>query len=112
MTSAEKSVYRQRKVWKEFRAKIKKERKKDELTGQPLYKTWNLHHKLLTTDEKIYTDLSDPSKFSALNNQTHDVVHFCYDHARKNPEFMNRLKALVDEMLELNGPGPSNPFKD
>ena len=110
MNSAEKSSWRQRKVWTDFRDRIKKERRVCELCRTPLRKTWNLHHKMITTDETVYTDLSDPTKFSALSNKAHDVVHFCYDHARKDPEFMDRLNRLVNEMLELNGTNSNNPF--
>lgn len=102
MTSKDKSQFRQTKKWKVFRQKLKKDRKRDELTGSPLQKLYNLHHMIETDREDIYTDLSDETKFLCLNPRSHEVVEFCFTHALKDPEFMNRLDKIISEMLELS----------
>ena len=46
-----------------------------------------------------------------LNPQSHDMLHLCYENARKDPEFMDRLNKAVERMLELNGDtNVKNPF--
>lgn len=111
MNSAEKSKFRNRKPWKLFRARLKKERKVDELTHSRLSKTFNLHHLILTDKEEIYTDLTHPENYMCLNPQSHDMLHLCYDNARRDPEFMDRLNKAVERMLELNdSTNVKNPF--
>ena len=111
MNSTEKSKFRNRKPWKTFRARLKMERKSDELTHSRLTKTYNLHHLILTDNEEIYTDLTHPENYMCLNPQSHDMLHLCYDNARRDPEFMDRLNAAVNKMLELNdSPDVKNPF--
>lgn len=102
MDSHDKAKFRNTKKWKLFRQKLKKERKRDELTGSPLTKLYNLHHMYETDREDIYTDLSDESKFLCLNVKSHDLIEFCYSHATRDPDFMTRLNEIITEMLEIN----------
>ena len=102
MTSKDKAKFRQTKAWKTFRQRLKRERKRDELTGGPLSKLYNLHHLYETDREDIYTDLSDESKFMCLNQRSHEVIEFIYSHAVKDPDFMDRLNRIIGEMLKIN----------
>lgn len=101
MNSKEKNLWRQRKVWKEFRSTLGKQRKVDELTGTKLYKRFNLHHMIMTDSEEIYTNLSNPDNFMCLNTKTHDFLHFAFDQQRKDPEFLNRFNQAVLKMIKL-----------
>ena len=93
-----KKQFRQTKEWKAFREKMK-ERKVDALTLQKLRKGWNLHH--LDLDALHYGDLSE-HKFECLNNKSHDVVHFLYNYYKKDRSVLERLKNILDKMVELN----------
>ena len=75
MDADEKSKFRNRKAWKDFRKKMRKERKTDPITGSPLTKLYNLHH--CDFNEEHYDNL-DPNNFECLNSMSHDVVHFFF----------------------------------
>ena len=93
-----KKQFRQTKEWKEFRAKMK-ERKVDALTLSKLRKGWALHH--LDLDALHYKDLSE-HKFECLNNKSHDLVHFMYNYYKKDRSVLERLKNILDKMVEFN----------
>lgn len=93
-----KAQFRRTKEWKDFRAKIKKNQKKDPITDKPLTKNYNLHH--LDLDSNHYTDISNETHFIGLNNQTHDVVHFFFGDGRVKKDWRKRVEKLV-EILEI-----------
>lgn len=95
-----KENFRAKKVWKEFRTRLFRERKKDALTHQKLSGKWNLHHMKISSNIEEYSDLSQ--HFECLNLSSHQVIHFCAHYAQRDPLFMERLNRLVDEMLEEN----------
>lgn len=100
MTSKEKSAFRQTKAWKTLRDRLKKERKVDTVTLQPLRKgTWNLHHMCL--DSEKYKDL-DEETLECLNNATHDAVHLIYNAYCKDPESLGRFCNLIKRMYSIN----------
>lgn len=94
-----KGEYRKTSFWKDFRNRLKKERKTDYITGRKLTKTWNCHH--MRFDPRLYTDL-DEQYFRCYNNQIHDLVHICVSETIKNPDFMKKLTEEVDIHILLN----------
>ena len=100
MTQKEKTKFRSQSTWKNFRKKLKEERRVDELTHKPLRSSWNLHH--LCLDDTRYTDLSDESMFACLNKTQHKMVHDAYRYACKDPEYLERFVNLVQRMCEIN----------
>lgn len=96
-----KSNFRATVGWKRFREHLYKERKIDAVTLKKLTKkTWNLHH--CDLNESHYKDISNEDNFVCLNVQTHDIVHWLYDHVKKDPDIWRRLKCVIDKMIELN----------
>ena len=93
-------------AWKKLRSKLKAERRVDEITLQPLRKGFNLHHKDLSVLH--YADITDESRFSVLNKNTHEMVHWLYGYYRKDPSVITRLEALMIEMTKLNGNDKKN----
>ena len=108
ITGKEKDLFRTTSVWKEFRNRLKAERKVDVLTGRKLTKTWNCHHERF--DPALYLDL-DERYFLCLNNQMHDVVHICVSETIKDPEFMNRLSEIVQFHIKINEGKDIKDFK-
>lgn len=108
ITGKEKDLFRKTSVWKEFRNRLKAERKVDALTGRKLTKTWNCHHERF--DPALYLDL-DEQYFLCLNNQMHDVVHICVSETIKDPEFMNRLSEIVQFHIKINEGKDIKDFK-
>lgn len=103
-TQKKKRNFRDSKKWRDFRKTKMLEQKgicalsKRKLTGR-----WNLHH--LDLDATHYEDLSDPTKFCCLNKKQHDIIHELYYGWTKYGkwEYINRLLALLSEMLVING---------
>lgn len=102
MKQNEKTIFRRSKKWKDFRKQLKDKQKNDPITGSKLTLRSNCHHKDL--DSERYDDLSDESHFVMLNQKTHDTIHFIYNIYRKDPEVLQRIKELLDQMVELNEP--------
>lgn len=100
MNSQERTNFRKRKAWTDFRATFKKE--KDALTGSKLSKRFNLHH--LNMNPDTYDDISNRDNFIPLNSKSHDCIHFLFDYYKKDPEILDRLKDILDKMVELNKP--------
>lgn len=94
-----KKKIRQTSKWKKFRSDIIKKRKYDELTGKRLIKGCQLHH--LCMDVDSYDD-TDESRYVILNRNSHKMVHFMFDYYSKDPEVLDRLKDILDRMVELN----------
>ena len=96
-----KRKFRQTKRWKEFKQKMKTEAGKvDAITGKKLYRSWQLHHQNL--NEKEYQNLR-PEWFLCVNNLTHKVIHWLYVYYVKDPAIIDRLKAEMLKMKEING---------
>jgi hypothetical protein len=91
--------FRKRKVWKDFKAKKKKECGGiDKITLHKLSKRFELHHEDLR--EENYEVLND--NFLPCNNQTHEMIHWLYRYYVKDPEIIDRLKAEMIKMAEIN----------
>lgn len=103
MSQKTKTKFRRSVKWKRFKAFMKKLRKVDCVTLSPLRKGHNLHH--LDLDEAHYEDISDDSHFEPLNKKTHDTVHFLYGYYVKDKGIIDRLRDLLDRMVEINGKG-------
>ncbi len=104
-----KELFRRTSVWNNFRKYLKEKRKVDALTGRKLTKTWNNHH--VRFDSKFYTDL-DEEYFMCFNNQMHDLVHICVSETIKNPNFLDKLKEIVEWHIKVNDGKDVRDFKD
>jgi hypothetical protein len=99
-TQKAKKKFRQTKEWKNFRKLMfSKSGKVDRITQKPLRKGWQLHHLLL--DETRYAEL-DEENFVCLNNLTHKFVHWCYGYYQKDPAIIDRIRAELEKMKEIN----------
>ena len=87
--------FRRSKEWSTFRNKIKKKQKVDPVTGNPLVKGFNLHHR--DFNPKNYEDISDENKFVALNPQTHECLHFIYGSGEHRKDWRTILKRLAEQ---------------
>jgi len=72
---------------------------KDMLTLKPLRKLWNCHH--LDMREEHYTILKE-ERFRPLNTNSHDCIHFLYPYYKKDPFIIDRLRQILDLMVEFN----------
>lgn len=75
---------------------------KDVITQKKLRKGFNVHH--LDMREENYTILR-PERFRPLNKDSHECVHFIFRYYEKDPEIIDRLKAVLDKMVEYNHDG-------
>ena len=95
-----KTKFRQSKEWKEFRKRIfNKQDGKDIITGKKLYRGYNVHH--LDMSAENYDKLIEKN-FVAVNKQTHEALHFLFRYYQKDPAILDRLKTILDKMIELN----------
>ena len=95
-----KRKFRQSKVWKSFRNFMKKKSdNKDAITLKPLRKGFQVHHQDL--DETKYNVLN-PDNFICVNNLTHKFIHWLYVYYVKDPAIIDRLKAEMELMAEIN----------
>jgi hypothetical protein len=104
MTESQKKKrnFRQRKVWKLFKLKKKKECGGiDKITLAKLYKHWELHHEDLR--EENYEKLND--NFLACNNKTHEVIHWLWRYYSVDEGIIDRLKCEMDRMKAINQGG-------
>lgn len=60
-------------------------------------------------DPLKYDDLTQRENFIPLNSKSHDCIHFLFDYYRKDPAILDRLKNILDRMVELNQ--PPKPFR-
>lgn len=95
-----KTNFRATKKWSEYRKMRRENDCRDALTHSKLSTRFNLHHMDLNPEH--YTDLSNYESYCCLNNKSHDVVHFLYPYYRKDPAILDRLKEILDKMVELN----------
>ena len=98
--SDKKSKFRASKEWKEFRKRIfDKQEGKDVITGKKLYKGYNVHH--CDMSEANYDKLIEEN-FIAVNKNTHEVLHFLFRYYKNDKDVLNRMKQILDKMIELN----------
>lgn len=97
-----KSKVRASKAWKELREQVREAQNgKDFITEKKLAKkTSAVHH--MDLDSANYGDFSDLTHFVFLNSKTHAMVHWAYEEYKKDPAFMDRLKYVLDKMVEIN----------
>ena len=93
----EKAEFRKTDAWKDFRKSFDGE--KDYVTGKKLPKKYNLHHMKL--DSRFYADLNK-NYFEPMLNSVHDNIHWLYGYYRKDPSILDRIKEILDRMVELN----------
>jgi hypothetical protein len=96
MTKAE---FRRTSDWKNFRSEMLQNFSADYLTGYPLRKGFNIHH--LDMRDENYSNLN-PERFVCLNKSIHEMVHLLYGYYVKDPDILNRIKDLLDKMIEYN----------
>lgn len=107
MNSTERTNFRKRKAWLDFRESFRKE--KDALTQSKLSKRFNLHH--LDMNPLHYDDLTHRENFIPLNSKSHDLIHFLLPYYKKDPAILDRLKTILDKMVELDDVKPEDLFK-
>lgn len=97
-TQKMKRDWRKSKAWKEFRHKMNVIQKGiDPITGRKLTKGANCHHKILTSDEEVYTDISNTDNFCIVNKTTHDILHWCLRYIKMTHD-MSVIDRLYDEV--------------
>lgn len=100
--------FRKRKVWKDFKAKKKKEcGGLDLITLHKLERRWELHHEDLRGEN--YEKLND--NFLPCNNMTHDFIHWLYRYYPKDPAIIDRIKAEMIKMKAINQGGKNDGVK-
>ena len=77
----------------------KKSDNKDIITLKPLRKGFQVHHQDL--DETKYNVLN-PDHFICCNNLTHKFIHWLYVYYIKDPAIIDRIKAEMERMKEIN----------
>ena len=68
----------------------------DIITLKKLYRGSNCHHCDLR--EENYTEIDDPSRFCMLNKKTHSMIHWLYPYYVKDPEVIDRLIVVLENM--------------
>ena len=95
-----KAEFRKTKEWREFRKIIfDKQEGKDVITGKKLYKGYNVHHLDMSADN--YDKLIEEN-FIAVNKNTHETLHFLFRYYKNDKDILNRIKQVLDKMVELN----------
>lgn len=98
-----KRKFRQSKTWFNFKKEMwLKCGKIDAITLKPLRKGANLHHRNLNENE--YQNLRS-DWFLPCNNLTHKVIHWLWTYYQKDEKIIDRLKAEMIKMAEINGSG-------
>lgn len=98
--SADKRAFRETDEWKEFRKEKIEEAKIDYITQRKLQPKANLHH--LCMKDESYEDLSNRDNFIPLNKHTHQMIHMLYTYYKNDPWILDRIKEVLDKMVELN----------
>lgn len=101
-TQAEKRKFRASKKWKEFRERLKEERKVCEITGAKLTKMWQLHH--MDMSEENYQDITHEENYCALSWNMHKCVHYLFTKSKPR-EWRKRVMNLIrilKKMEKLN----------
>ena len=100
-----KNELRKTKEWRQLRIDIEDMYKNDPITLKPLRKGFNVHHLDMRTDN--YSNL-DMSRFRPLNKAIHELIHTLYRYYEKDPNIIDRIKDLLDLMVEYNSDTPNN----
>lgn len=96
-----KTKFRASAKWKKFRHFKNVEQKGlCYVTHKKLLKFANLHH--LDLDENHYEDISNPENFVYVNKSIHEVIHTLWRYYKTDPEVLDRLKEVLDRMMEIN----------
>lgn len=98
--SKDKAHFRESQKWKDFRKALIERDKIDYITKSKLNARANCHH--LDMSSENYEDLSHPENFVMLNKRTHTMLHMLFTYYKKDPEILDRIKYLLDRMVELN----------
>lgn len=102
MTENEKKKrkFRQSKKWKDFRHCLNvKQDGRCYITKSKLRKLSAVHHLDLNPDN--YDDLKEEN-FVFVLHSIHDVIHSLYPYYKKDRAVLDRLKEVLDKMVELN----------
>ena len=95
-----KSKVRATPAWRQLRVDIEEAQNGlDPITLRPLRKGFNVHH--LDMRAENYGNLA-LERFAALNKSTHEMVHWLFRYYAKDPAILERLKTLLDKMVELS----------
>lgn len=86
--------FRRSTQWRNFRVKLRKQQKKDPVTGSILTRNCNCHH--LDENPNNYTDITDESHFVCLNPMTHEVLHYLWGDASHRNDWKERIKNLAE----------------
>lgn len=102
LTEAQKIDFRKSDAWKQFRqTKYDEQNGKDFITNQPLLPDYNCHHLCMKNNE--YTNITDSSRFVALNRDTHSQVHqLFYTTDWKTTVTDENMLYVLNRMEELN----------
>ena len=103
-SQSSKTKFRSTSTWKNFRQLLRKERRVDEITLQPLRSGFQVHHMILHgrgSDEESYQDLSDKKNFRCYQAMTHRVIHWLFNFYKKDPTILDRIKSDLELMKEL-----------
>lgn len=94
----EKTKFRKTVAWKKFKAFMKKKDcNRDQLTGRPLRRGWQLHH--LDMSVENYKDLN-PDNFVCLNRKSHELIHFLFNY--DSDMILGNARKILFKMGELN----------
>ena len=88
-----KDAVRKSKEWKELRAMKLKEQKTDPITGKPIRKGANLHHRCLDVNQ--YGNLEE-DRFVLLNRNSHELLHMIYGDERHRKDW----RKIIDNLIE------------
>lgn len=100
-----KRAFRNSAKWKKFKHFKNVEQKGlCYITQKKILKGATLHH--LDLDENNYSDISKPENFVYVNKSIHEVIHVIWRYYKNDPSVLDRIKEVLDRMVELNSPQP------
>lgn len=100
-TQKMKTKFRSSAKWKKFKHFMNvKQNGLCFITHKKLLKGANLHHLNMRSED--YQNLENPDHFVYLNKSLHEVVHTLYRYYPKDPAILDRLKYVLDLMVEIN----------
>lgn len=95
-----KKKFRQSKTWKNFRHYLNvKQNGRCYITKSKLRKLSAVHHMDLNPEN--YDDLNEEN-FVFVLHSIHETIHTLYTYYKKDPTVLDRLKEVLDKMVELN----------
>ena len=74
------------------------------ITHKKLPKGAYIHHK--DVDDSHYYDISKPDNFVYLLKSMHEVIHTIWRYYKNDQAVLDRIKEVLDRMLEINSPPP------